>query len=322
MVAHAVGRWPQPERAGDSFLLVAACAFVSLATPTFGLIASHRQYLAVYVYPLAAMLWLIAWYRFGGTARAPMVAAIAAALLGLVAGASTRPIGTIGAIVVAALVHRRFRAGERVPAWMWTGLAGVSLGVVLVWIDTPHASFARLWFNRIDANLAALHGHVGQNGRIVGVLALLLLVLLARQTFGGRPVAVPRLDQLLVIRQLVVIWAALALVGLVGPISITPVKLAPAVALCIAGLIVLNGLMESAGVGARRELGSRQPARGRGALDLRAARHRAHRAVPRPRAVHGLDVRGARQVAHARPHRVAVRLLPGAARAASRLGNG
>ena len=248
MVAHARGRWPEPRKdgVGDAFLLLAALGVLRMATPGFGMIISHRPFVAVYLYGLTAMLWLLAAYRFARPdARATLVATLAMLLLGLLAGASRRPAATVGAVILVLLLRARARRGERLPAWMWTGALGVAIGLVAVWLEEPRADFGRLWITRIDANLNVLYEYVGQNGHAVTVLALVLLALLVRERWRGRPVPTPGLAQLGAIRWILLAWAGMAVVGLVGPVWIAPVKLGAAAVLSIAVLAVLAAVFDA-----------------------------------------------------------------------------
>ncbi len=252
MTTHALGRLPRAGRSSDTLVFLAAGAALWLAAPNLGVVLSHRSYLATYVYGLTAMVWLLAAYRLAGapTRRAWLWTA-GAAVLGLLAGASTRAVGTVGVVIIVTAVVRRSRRGEGVPGWMWAGALAVCAGAVLAWLDMPYANLGRLSLARIDGNLGILYEYVGQNGQVVSALAVALLALLVRAGFGGAKPSVPGLEALVLVRRALLVWAALALIGVVGPVWGTPAKLAAAVALSTAALVAVDAIAQGLASSAR-----------------------------------------------------------------------
>jgi hypothetical protein len=133
LFALALGRWPRPTLA-DTALLVVLFALYWIAIPLVGVMTFYRPFTAMYLDGLAILVALVLPYRFAlASDRPPPRAAWRALAMlpaGVLAGFSnehTVPTAILALALVIAIVRRR---GHGTPAWMVSGLVGLTAGFV------------------------------------------------------------------------------------------------------------------------------------------------------------------------------------------------
>ncbi len=132
LAALVVGRWPSPRRADDVAVLalVAAMILVAAPTPVATAMFGYRPWTGNYVFGFLLHLVLFTPYRFHAVAPRPRHPVLAPVLLvwGALAGLGNEHTGPASiALLVLAMVSFR-RRGERLAAWMVSGLVGLVIG--------------------------------------------------------------------------------------------------------------------------------------------------------------------------------------------------
>jgi hypothetical protein len=244
---HVRGRLPRPADPRDTLALALASALVWLGGARAGLAFFHRPYLAMFVYGLTAVIWFTAAYRLAGARPAGGVArALGLFVLGVLAGSSNHHVVAVVLVAVPLWMRARRRRGEPLPAWMWTGLAGLVVGAVLLATDPPYLPLVSFGEYGIEGNFIRFFRTLAEGGRVIAGCLIALFAMLVRSRFRDVPMPlVP--DQHL--RQLGW-WLAGALIiaalALLAPRWGEPAMLAPTVCLVVGGLMVLDALAADA----------------------------------------------------------------------------
>jgi hypothetical protein len=250
---HVRGRLPRPDDARDTLALALASALVWLGGARAGLAFFHRPYLAMFVYGLTAVIWFTAAYRLAGPRPAAGAARAAGMLLlGVLAGSSNHHVVAVVLVAVPLWMRARRRRGETLPAWMWTGLAGLVVGAALLATDPPYLPLVSFGEYGIEGNFIRFFRTLAEGGRVIAFSVIAVFAMLVRSRFRGVPMPLVRDEHL---RQLG--WwftGALVIAGLalLAPRWGEPAMLAPTVCLVIGGLMVLDAL--AADVRARQVL--------------------------------------------------------------------
>ena len=223
-------RLPRFDVWNDLVGLVVGSSLIWIATPRAATTWFHRPYVATWIYGAAAALWLLAPYRCRWQPRRAWVPLIF--LGGFSAGSSTRQIGTILLVGVSAAIWRAPRPRAR---WMWFGLAGVVLGTLAVYLDTPQIDF-RGFKAGFEGSLGAIGLSLREGGELISLVLGLAMVKLAlvrlRPAWGGDE-ALPETHETM---RWLWAWFGLTVLALLGPRYSEATLFPASLVLCIAAL--------------------------------------------------------------------------------------
>ncbi len=201
VTALVAGCWPSPRRADHVALLalVAAMILVAAPTPVATAMFGYRPWTCNYVFGFLLHLVLFVPYRFHAVAPRPRHPAFAVILLvwGVLAGLGNEHTGpaSMALLVVAMIAFRR--RGERLAAWMVSGLVGLVIGFAALLLAPGNSKrYGGLLEHTTLVNVVVDRGLAG-NLRLVGIFLLcaaaLLPWLIAARRLRGQLVG--RLDR-------------------------------------------------------------------------------------------------------------------------------
>jgi hypothetical protein len=229
MFTLAARRRPRLDVWADVFGLVVLSALLWIAMPRAGIAWFHRPHVAMWIFGSAVAMWTLAPFRCGWHLRGAWVPVMFVA--GLCAGSSTRQIGTVTLIAVLYAIRR---SPER-ARWMWSALAGVALGTILIYLDFPRPDF-RGFKPSFERSLESLNLPIGEGGELVSLLLGLVMVKLViarlRPTLAGET-APPETSETL---PLLGVWFGYCVLALFGPKSSESMFFPATLVLCIAAL--------------------------------------------------------------------------------------
>jgi Family of unknown function (DUF6056) len=196
LAALVVGRWPSPRRADDVAVLalVAAMILVAAPTPVAAAMFGYRPWTGNYVFGFLLHLVLFVPYRFHAVAPRPRHPLFAPVLLvwGALAGLGNEHTGpaSIALLALAIIVFRR--RGERLAAWMISGLLGLVIGFAALLLAPGNARRYGGMMERTTLVDVVLDRGLLANLRLVGIFLLcaaaLLPWLIAARRLPGQPV--------------------------------------------------------------------------------------------------------------------------------------
>ena len=192
LAALALQRLPDPRRGDDAIAVLVISSLLWIADVRTGLVYAHRATAAAELYGSCAAVWFaIVYARAGGwiagPARRPPAALAALAMLiaGVIVGATTRYLGTV---VLLGLGWHLARTRPR-AAWAWTGLAGVAIGIAMIWASDRSRVLDLIWDRGWWAYLHAVVVGLRAPTVIAAGVVLAVVIQLARGAIAGRPAA-------------------------------------------------------------------------------------------------------------------------------------
>ena len=214
-------------------------ALIWIAQPHPGVAWFHTPSVAMQVYGAAVAVWFVAPFRCGW--QVPRAAWPVLAIAGYCVGTSTRAIATlVGLVLVVRALPRDRRA-----RWMWIALGGLVVGVAVGYARPPWIEFARIFKRGLEPNLILMKLPIEEAGKLVSLVAALVLADLALGAFGrSRAAADARPDAADTSRWLVA-WFATAVWCLFGPKYFDATLLPATCLIVIAGLPYLVWLATS-----------------------------------------------------------------------------
>lgn len=136
LFALAFGRLPRPSELADSARLLLVFALFWIAVPWVGYMTFYRPFAVMYLHAFAILAWLVVIpYRFALASGAPSRAGWrtpAMFVAGLVGGFTNEHVVPTAIVAIVACLWWMRRRGVRWAPWMLTGLAGLTLGFVLL----------------------------------------------------------------------------------------------------------------------------------------------------------------------------------------------
>ncbi len=244
--------------ADDAVLVLVLASLAWLTIPHFGLACSFRRVAAIHLAGLAAASWFVVGFRAIARSERPPGAGtlVALAIAGVIAGATTRPIGT-ATIVVCALIAARVPRGSRRFALI--GIAALIAGAAMAWVPDLVPSFGLFLDRGVDGNLRYFNTHMRVPAWVVaGTLAIWVArtAYLLQRGRTSEPLADDQIDLVLravgvafVMAMVALVTTDLTLFQLIGPgaavtiaVAVSLIHLArgrrPRIALVIGALAV------------------------------------------------------------------------------------
>ncbi|MBA3817525.1 MAG: hypothetical protein H0X17_01415 [Deltaproteobacteria bacterium] len=236
----ACRRLPRPDHWQDVLGIVLISALIWITQPRAGLAWFYRPYVAQQLYGAALAAWFLVPYRCGWTVRGWRIAPLM--LAGLLAGTSTRQIGTAVLLAVGYALWRTPRGAR--ARWMWLGFVAVLVGAAAGYADPPPIAFATVLRRSLEINMTLLNVPVREGGELVTLVLLLVLARIVLARVRPAEALLPLPDARESLRWFGV-WFALSVFALFGPRYNETTLLPATLVLCIAALPYLLWVLSS-----------------------------------------------------------------------------
>lgn len=210
----AFGRLPSARSSEDVLLFVLASALLWIASARPGVQWFHRATVGTQLYGCAFAVWALVPWKTRPNLRTSD--AIAVAVFGFLAGTASRQIGT-GTLIAALIAYRRVPASERVT-WMRIALAGLAIGTLAGYLDTPYLEVRRVAWRGFEPNLVTLLVPLREHGALVAIAGLLVIArAIAAARWPRTVVATREPPESRVAIHTGLAWLGLAAAALFGP---------------------------------------------------------------------------------------------------------